>query len=53
MIVELPDRAAATAWYHSNAYQEILPLRLKNVKGWALLVDGVPDGHAATDILAT
>lgn len=51
IVIEFPDRATAEAWYTSEAYQAILPLRLRHAEGWAVLVDGVPDGHRATDVL--
>lgn len=51
IVIEFPDREKAAAWYASDAYQAILPLRVRNAEGWAVLVDGVPDGHAATDVL--
>jgi uncharacterized protein (DUF1330 family) len=49
--IEFPDLASATGWYESEAYQEILPLRTRNARGWAVIVDGVPAGHRATDVL--
>jgi uncharacterized protein (DUF1330 family) len=51
VIIALPDRTRALAWYHSAVYQKILPLRLKNAKGDVVIVDGVPRGHRATDVL--
>jgi uncharacterized protein (DUF1330 family) len=52
IVIEFPDRARAHAWYQSTAYQQILPLRTNNSEGDAVLVDGVPEGHRATDVLA-
>ncbi|WP_346537697.1 DUF1330 domain-containing protein [Micromonospora sp. DPT] len=44
VILEFPDRDAARAWYDSPAYQEILPLRTRNIGGALIIVDGVgPD----------
>ena len=51
VVIEFPDRAAATAWYESPAYQAILPLRTDNSVGTVLLIDGVDDDHRATDVL--
>ncbi len=51
IIIEFPDRASATRWYESAAYKAILPLRTRNSDGTVVLVDGVPSGHHATDIL--
>jgi uncharacterized protein (DUF1330 family) len=50
--IEFADRADATAWYESDAYQAILPLRTGNSEGWVVIVDGVGHEHRATDILA-
>jgi uncharacterized protein (DUF1330 family) len=33
VILEFPSMAAFRAWYDSPEYQEILPLRLKSVRG--------------------
>lgn len=51
IIIEFPDREHAQAWYHSEAYQKLLPLRTSSAKGDVILVDTVPDDHKATDIL--
>jgi uncharacterized protein (DUF1330 family) len=45
VIIEFPDADRARAWYLSPAYQEILPLRTRNIDGTAILVDGVPPGY--------
>ena len=51
VVVEFPDRDRAEAWYRSDAYQAILPLRVDNSRSRALLVDGVEPDHRATDVL--
>lgn len=51
IVIEFPDRERASAWYKSDAYQEILALRTNNSRSDVVLVDGVQDGHRATDIL--
>ena len=51
IVIGFPDRNAARAWYASPAYQAILPLRTRNSRGDAILIDGVDDDHRATDIL--
>ena len=51
VVVAFPDRAQAGAWYASPAYQTILPLRTRNAGGWVVLVNGVGEGHCATDLL--
>lgn len=53
IVIGFPDRDRARGWYHSAAYQEILALRTDNSEGDAILVDGVTEGHRATDILAS
>lgn len=52
VVVAFPGREQAKAWYASAAYQDILPLRTRNARCWVILVDGVGEGHRATDILA-
>jgi uncharacterized protein (DUF1330 family) len=51
VVIEFPDRAAATAWYESPAYQAILPLRTEHSDGTAFIIDGVKPGHRAPDSL--
>ncbi|MBO0790036.1 MAG: DUF1330 domain-containing protein, partial [Ktedonobacteraceae bacterium] len=46
-----PDREHSWAWYTSEAYQRILPLRLSHAKGEVILIDTVPGDHKATDVL--
>jgi uncharacterized protein (DUF1330 family) len=52
VVIAFPDLAAATGWYESPAYQEILPLRTSNSHSIAALVEGVPTGYRAVDGLA-
>ncbi|MBM3599912.1 MAG: DUF1330 domain-containing protein [Alphaproteobacteria bacterium] len=40
VIIEFPSREAAEGWYHSPAYQKILPLRLDSAAGNLVIVDG-------------
>jgi uncharacterized protein (DUF1330 family) len=51
IVIEFPDRDSALDWYNSDEYQKILPLRLENSSGAAMIIDGVDADHAATDIL--
>ena len=53
VVVEFPDRERARAWYTSDAYQAILPLRTRNARCWVVLLDGVGAGHRAADLLRT
>lgn len=52
IVIEFPDRGQARAWYESEAYQDILPLRLENALGSVIFVDRVAANHRATDVLA-
>ena len=51
VVIEFPTRQAAAAWYESDAYQQILPLRVDNSRSRALLLDGVEPGHRAIDAI--
>jgi uncharacterized protein (DUF1330 family) len=51
VVIEFPDRSHAEEWYHSAAYQEILPLRVENSVSTAFIIDGVDRDHRATDVL--
>ncbi len=42
VILEFPSREAFRAWYDSDAYQPILPLRLESAPGTLIVVNGVP-----------
>jgi uncharacterized protein (DUF1330 family) len=41
VIIEFPSREAAEQWYRSEAYQQILPLRLESATGNLIILDGV------------
>ena len=47
VVIEFPDLEHAGAWYESDAYQEILPLRTRNSDSVAILVEGTPPGYKA------
>lgn len=51
IVIEFPDMEKARAWYRSDAYGAILPLRSRNSTGNIILIEGVPNDHKATDIL--
>jgi len=40
VVIAFPDRGRAEEFYRSNAYQEILPLRLAAATGSLCIVDG-------------
>ena len=52
IVIAFPDSAAAAAWYDSPAYQAIKRLRSDHSEGDVVLVEGVGQGHRATDVLA-
>lgn len=52
VVIAFPDIGAARNWYASPAYQAILPLRMRNSRSAAIILDGVPEGYKATDFLA-
>ncbi|MGN6319631.1 DUF1330 domain-containing protein [Trinickia sp.] len=52
IVIAFPDFDKASRWYESPAYQNILALRTGNSAGDVILIEGVPQNHRATDILA-
>lgn len=42
VILEFPSRDAFRAWYDSDGYQAILPLRLESTPGTLIVVNGFP-----------
>ncbi len=51
VVIEFPSMEKAEAWYLSDAYAAIRPLRTNNTEGDVLLVPGVPSDHKGADIL--
>ncbi|MDS0859591.1 DUF1330 domain-containing protein [Burkholderia pseudomultivorans] len=49
--IAFADLDAARAWYTSDAYRAIQPLRARHASGPLILIDGVDAQHRATDIL--
>lgn len=52
VILEFPGVAEARAWYASDDYRAIKPLRTAHYEGPVVLIDGVPADHRSTDLLA-
>ncbi|GAA3849202.1 DUF1330 domain-containing protein [Streptomyces sedi] len=52
VMIGFPDMEAARAWYASDAYREILPLRTDHLGGNVILVPGVPEGYDAAPAAA-
>ncbi len=42
VLLEFPSHEAFRAWYDSDAYQAILPLRLESAPGTLFVVDALP-----------
>ncbi|MVU81734.1 DUF1330 domain-containing protein [Nocardia sp. ET3-3] len=51
IVIEFPDYEAASDWYHSPAYQEIVHLRTDNAAGIGILAPHCGEDHVATDVL--
>lgn len=51
IVVAFPTMDHARAWYASEAYGQLVPLRARNAKGTVFLLEGVPDGYAARSLL--
>ncbi|XRQ12484.1 DUF1330 domain-containing protein [Actinomadura welshii] len=49
VLIGFPDMDKAKAWYESDAYQAILPMRTDNMDGTAVLLHGVPEGYDAAE----
>lgn len=52
VLIEFPDLASARAWYESDTYSTLKPLRTRNVPGHAILVDGVPADYDPAETAA-
>ncbi|TKR53951.1 DUF1330 domain-containing protein [Allopusillimonas ginsengisoli] len=52
IVIEFESLELASQWYDSPAYQAIKPLRTANSVGTVFLVQGVPMGHRASDIVS-
>ncbi|KOV60584.1 DUF1330 domain-containing protein [Streptomyces sp. MMG1121] len=47
VVIGFPSLAQARAWWDSDAYQEIVPLRADHIEGDIVLVPGVAEGYDA------
>jgi uncharacterized protein (DUF1330 family) len=45
VIIGFPTYENARAWYDSEPYQALIPLRTRHMPGDILLIDGVPEGY--------
>ncbi|WP_405899569.1 DUF1330 domain-containing protein [Streptomyces sp. NBC_00727] len=53
VVVGFPGIEEARAWYASPAYQELVPLRARNMAGDVVLVEGVAPDYDASATAAT
>ena len=44
VLMEFPNREAATTWYNSPEYTAIRPLRINNAISDIILIDEIPEG---------
>ncbi|WP_405438325.1 DUF1330 domain-containing protein [Streptomyces avidinii] len=52
VMIGFPDIESARAWYASDAYRAILPLRTDHIEGEVVLVEGVPADYDASKTAA-
>jgi len=45
VMIAFPTYEDARAWYDSEPYQALIPLRARHIPGDVLLIDGVPEGY--------
>ncbi|MFF5974069.1 DUF1330 domain-containing protein [Streptomyces sp. NPDC012769] len=45
VMIAFPTYDDARAWYDSEPYQALIPLRTRHIPGDVLLIDGVPDDY--------
>ncbi|MBA4328926.1 MAG: DUF1330 domain-containing protein [Polaromonas sp.] len=50
--IAFPEMDHARRWYHSEAYQAILPLRTNNAEGITFLIEGVEEGYQGREMIA-
>ncbi|MEU5917834.1 DUF1330 domain-containing protein [Streptomyces sp. NPDC004288] len=53
VIIGFPSYEDARAWYDSEAYQDLIPLRTRHMSGDILLVEGVPADYEAAATAAS
>ncbi|WP_217145857.1 DUF1330 domain-containing protein [Streptomyces sp. AC627_RSS907] len=49
VMIGFPSLDRARAWWDSDEYQEIAPLRSRHIKGDIILVPGVPEDYDPSD----
>lgn len=53
VLIQFPDRAAVDAWYESEAYQRILPLRTGSSIADTVVIDQLPADFSAKKFVAS
>jgi uncharacterized protein (DUF1330 family) len=51
IVISFPSMAQAQAWYASEAYAELIPLRARHAQSTVFLLDGVAPGYRAASLL--
>lgn len=51
VIIGFPNLDSAHAWYDSDEYQEIIPLRERNCHSVVAIVEGVPTGYTTSETM--
>ena len=52
IIISFPSSAKARAWYTSDAYVDLIPLRARHAQSVVMLLEGVEPGYQASSFLA-
>ena len=52
IIISFPSSAKAQAWYTSDAYVDLIPLRARHAQSVVMLLDGVEPGYQASSLMA-
>lgn len=53
VIIRFPSMVKAQAWYASETYAELVPLRARHARSTVFLLDGVAPGYRADSFLPT
>lgn len=51
VVIRFPSIEQAEAWYTSEAYAELIPLRTRHAQSTVFLLDGVAPGYRAATLL--
>lgn len=51
IVLSFPDIDKARAWYTSQAYADLIPLRTRHAQSTVMLLEGVEPGYQASSLL--